>query len=116
MNEEIDEIEEIGLETCSACNGKKYVRINYQGSINSIKIKICGFDLNMPVCPKCDGKGKVNWLKNIFEKEDEEINWFRGMSMSSGFSGTSGSFDEHEKWNSNKTKPSKNWNGNKVRR
>jgi RecJ-like exonuclease len=116
MNEENDEIEEIGLETCSACNGKKFVRINYQGSNSRMTVKIGGFNLDMPICPKCNGKGKVNWLVNVFEKEDEEINWFRGMSMSSGFSGTSGCTDHHEKRECYKTKSSKNWNGGKVRR
>jgi len=75
--------EEIGFETCSECDGRGYT--NTDNGNRYILVRIGGFDFYRMECKKCDGRGKITWLENVFVEQKETSvsetwkynDWFR---------------------------------------
>ena len=65
---------------CDKCNGEGYIGIQSETEMialesNGIITKIPGqMKFEYVICPKCIGTKKVNWIENIFGKQQER-NW-----------------------------------------
>jgi len=55
---------------CPECNGEKYNETNYTQYYTTHKL-----------CPKCQGKGKLDWIDNMLNRNILEFDTFEHISI-----------------------------------